>query len=379
MIIYILIKPLRLFVLFLLLLLSDSCIVQYFPKTNEEEELLVVEGLITNLPGINTLNLSRSLPLWKRQYAKPLKGCIVWISDDLGQIHNLRETKDGTYVTDSATFRGIIGRQYSLHVRTTTDSINLTYESVPMEMKHVPRIDSIYYEKKVYVTWPQPVEGCQIYLDTHNPANNCKFFRWEYSETWEFHLPYNVPNRVCWISDNSNGIFIKNASFLEENSVIKYPISTISNPIDRLSVKYSILVNQYSLNEDEYLYWERLKNTIDQVGGLYDMIPAAIPNNIYCLEDPNKKVLGYFSVSAVSPKRIFIKDYFQSVNDLYYKCITDTIFGIAPIPGLNSSVWLIVDQSNLVPPKRFITDKIGCADCRVRGTNIKPVFWDDDK
>ena len=379
MITYFVIKPLRLFVLFLLLLLSNSCIVQYYPKTNEAEELLVVEGLITDQPGINTVNLSRSLPLWKRQYPKPLKGCIVWISDDQGHINNLKETKDGTYITDSTTFRGIVGRQYSLHIQTTTDSVNLSYESLPVEMKPVPPIDSIYYEKQVYVTWPQPVEGCQIYLDTHNPANNCKFFRWKYSETWEFHLPYNVTNRVCWISDNSSGIFIKNASFLADNTIIKYPVITISNPIDKLSVKYSILVNQYSLNEDEYLYWERLQNTIDQVGGLYDMIPMAIPNNIYCLEDPNRKVLGYFSVSAVSSKRIFIKDNFQSVNDLYYKCISDTIFGTGPITGLNSSVWLIVDQSNLVPPKRYVTDKYGCADCRARGTTVKPSFWKDGK
>jgi hypothetical protein len=372
-------KAIRLIILFLFLLLINSCIVKYIPKTDENEELLVVEGLITDQPGINTVKLSKTLPLWRRQVAKPLKGCKVWISDDMGRIDSLKETTIGTYVTSPASFQGAIGRMYTLHVRTTADYGNLNYESLPMEMKPVPPIDSIYYEKKVYVTWPRPVEGCQIYLDTHDPANNCKFFRWEYSETWEFHLPFNVPNRVCWLSGNSDGIFIKNTSILEEARVTGYPIYSIKDPIDRLSVKYSLLVNQFSLNEDEYLYWERLKNTIDQVGGLYDQVPATIPNNVYCNEDPNRKVLGYFSVSAMSSKRIFIKDSFAGMNGLYFDCVSDTIYGTNPIPGLNTTVWVIIDNSDKVPPTRIVTYKISCADCRVRGTSIKPVFWEDDK
>ena len=374
-----LIKPNRQILLLLLLSLINSCIVEYVPKTNEVDELLVVEGLITDQPGRSTLKLSKTLPLGKL-FVKPLKGCIVWISDDLGQIDSLKETTmDGTYVTDSANFQGVIGRQYTLHIRTTRDSVNLSYESLPMEMKPVPQIDSIYYEKKIFVKWPLDYEGCQIYLDTHDPVNNCRFYRWEYSETWEFHLPYDVPYRVCWRSDRSDGIFIKNTSFLSEDRITRYPLYSIPNPFDRLSIKYSLLVKQYSLNEDEYLYWEKVKNSSDQEGGLYDIIPGTISNNIYCIENPEQRVCGYFSVSAVSSKRIFIIDSFAGLNTSYISCPSDTIFGTGAIPGLNSSVWVIEDNSNKVPPNRIVTDNIDCADCRVRGTDIKPVFWNEDK
>jgi hypothetical protein len=374
-----LIKRHRLIFSLLIFLIADSCVVEYIPKTEEEEEFLVVEGLITDQPGINTIKLSRSLPLWKIQKAKPLKNCIVTISDDFGHIYNLKETTDGSYVTDSATFQGIIGRVYSLHITTTSDSVNYSYSSLPMEMKAVPPIDSIYYDKRTFTTWPQPVEGCEIFLDTRDPLNKCKFYRWDYSETWEFHLPFNVTNRVCWLSGKSNGISIRNTSVLSEDRTVRYLINRIKNPIDRLSVKYSLLVNQYSLNEDEYLYWERFKNILDQVGGLYDKIPAIIPNNIFCVEDPNKTVLGYFSVSAKTSKRIFIKDSFAGFDVQYMDCVTDSIFGTDPIPGLNSTVWILIDHSNRIPPTRYVTCKIGCADCRVRGTNIKPAFWDDNK
>jgi hypothetical protein len=46
------------------------------------------------------------------------------------------------------------------------------------------------------------------------------------------------------------------------------------------------------------------------------MIPSSIPSNISCIDDPNEKVLGYFSVSARSSKKIFIKDIFSGLIDL---------------------------------------------------------------
>jgi Domain of unknown function (DUF4249) len=375
-------KTIQQIILFSFLLLLNSCIVQFIPETDEEKELLVVEGLITDQPGANTVKLSKSLPLGRKNIAKPLKGCIVKISDDMGNTYSLKETVAGTYVTDPAKFQGIIGRWYTLHINTNTAYNNLTYESFPMEMKPVPPIDSIYYEKMVikekYEVSP-PAEGCQIYLNTHDPENSCKFYRWEYSETWEFRLPYTVPNNVCWISNNSDRINVKSTSVLEEDRINKYPLIYISNNTDRLKVKYSILVNQYSLNEDEFVYWEKLQNISEQVGGLYDITPSSIPSNIWCLEDLNEKVLGYFSVSASSSKRIFIKDYFSGLIDLYNDCIADTIFGGGPIPNLNTSVWVIIDNPLPPPPIRVTTYNKGCADCTVRGTNKEPVFWKEDK
>jgi hypothetical protein len=376
---YMLKKSTRFIKLFLFMFFLSSCIVKYVPESTETEELVVIEGLITDQPGISTIKLTKSQPLWKNLYPKPLTGCIVSISDDLGQTYILKEKKAafGIYITDSASFRGVPGRLYTLHIRTTKEDINLTYESLPMKMIPVPPIDSIYYEKKTFTQSIRPVEGCNIYLNSGDPSNKCRFYRWEYSETWEFHLPFNFSNNVCWISNNPAEILIKNASLLADASIIRHPVLSITNPIDRLSVKYSILVKQFSLNEDEYLYWERLKNTSEQVGGLYDQVPTAIPNNVYCLEEPNRKVLGYFCVSAMSSRRLFIKDHFMGYNGLYEKCISDTIFTNRPdtVTFLGTIIKILSDK---VPPGFIYTNDRSCVDCTRRGTNIKPLFWDDD-
>ena len=94
------------------------------------------------------------------------------------------------------------------------------------------------------------------------------------------------------------------------------------------------------MSEDEYSYWEKLQNVTQETGGLYDIIPSSISSNLICNENPEEKVLGYFSVSAKSTKRICIKDQFAGIFDPYAKCVSDS-FGYIH-PGVNETIWLLI-------------------------------------
>jgi hypothetical protein len=378
-------KSISYIITLLFFLIISSCITQFVPETDEDQNLLVVEGLITDRQEVNMIKLSRSMPLGKRATLKPLKGCTVSITDDQGNTYQLTESSTaGTYLTDQTTFQGSAGRKYTLHINTNNSTTtHHNYQSLPMEMRAVPAIDSLFYEKvtiKEKTEISGPKEGCQVYLNTHDPEGNCKYFRWEYVETWKFQLPYSyVTNNTCWITNNSNNIIIKNTSVLAEDRVTRLALNFISNETDRLAVRYSILVNQYSINEDEYTYWEKLQNISEEVGSLYDITPSSIPGNIFCVEDPGEQVLGYFSVSAKTSKRIYIDESFRGLIQLYNECPSDTIYGNQPIPGLGSYKWIIVYQPYARPPYKVITDHKFCADCTVRGTTTKPVFWEENK
>jgi hypothetical protein len=380
-------RSVRNIVFLLSFLVIAGCITQFVPETKEKQELLVVEGLITDQPEVNTVKLSMSLPLGERNQARPLTGCRVILSDDQENQWTLSENSPGSYETNPYFFRGVVGRKYKLNIYNVSGTaMNYSYETFPVEMKPVPAIDSLYYEK-VTLREKDPhhvaLEGCQIYLDANDPSGNCKFFRWDYTETWEFHLPFSRPvNKICWQTNTAREINIKSTAILSENRIERQPLKYISNESDRLKVKYSLLVNQYSLTEDEYDYWEKLQNINQNVGSLYDIIPAAIPSNIYCVENPSEKVLGYFSVSAKSSKRIFIEQNFSGQANPYAECISDTIFGSNPtIPGLNSYVWILeaTDNPFINPQFTVLTVIRGCADCTVRGSPIKPDFWDNEK
>jgi len=371
-------------ILFLLFgfLLTVSCLREYVPDISDLDEVIVVEGLITDQPESNTIIISKSKSLWNNTLPDRLTGCTVTLSDNEGNTFDMKEqTMPGVYQTDPAIFRGVPGREYILHIQTSEEDEKLNFESIPMKMLPVPEIDNIYYEKTINIEIPSAPEGCSIYLDTHDPTGTCKFFRWEYTETWEFRIPFEVAYRNCWRSISSEEILIKNGSLHNENSVTRFPVLLISEPEDRFSAKYSILVKQYSLNEDEYLFWERLNNTVNQTGGLYDQIPSNAFSNIYCVERPDIKVLGYFSVSSVSSKRLFINEHFKYLETRYMKCLNDTVATNMPdtLPGLNSSLWVVKDYSDNIPPFVIYTYDMGCADCRTRGSAIKPSFWDEIK
>jgi uncharacterized protein DUF4249 len=388
-------NSIRLIVLLSFFLLINSCVTMFIPEISESQDLLVVEGMITDQPEVNTIKLSRSMPLGKRTDAIPLPGCSVMIEDDLGTTYYLDESGPGVYVTDPSEFTGVVGRFYTLRIFTNSFSSGnfsyesiptyYSYESVPMEMKPVPPIENISYVKEIIEEESEGIklkEGCQLFLSTNDPADKCKYYKWDYTETWKIMIPYtDVPNRVCWVTNNSNSIMLKNTSVLSENRISNHPFLYISNETDRLKLRYSILVNQYSLNENEYSYWEKVQNITQDVGSLYDITPASTQSNIYCIENPNEKVLGFFSVSAKVSKRIFIDEKFSGTEEPYtvFKCNLDTIYGSAPIQYLGQYIWVVIDGLLDRPSYRITTDVKGCADCTTRGTTIKPLFWNDDK
>jgi hypothetical protein len=166
-------------------LIFIGCITPFVPQTKGNQQMIVVEGLITDQPEKSSIILSKSLPLGESSSPEPLSGCLVSVSNDLGDVVNFVETDPGSYVPPDS-FIGETGRSYTLHISRPFSPSNLHYESLPMEMKPVPEIDSIYWAKKT-ITQASAVgpgqEGCQVYLATHDPTGQCKYFRWKYVET----------------------------------------------------------------------------------------------------------------------------------------------------------------------------------------------------
>jgi hypothetical protein len=358
-------------------LTMTGCVQQFVPETNWTNGILVVEGLITDQPGQNFIKLSTSMPVGGRNSVNPFYGCIVTITDDAGNSYGFPGGAGGFYKPDPS-FCGVIGRYYTLHINTGFDRNYVAYESSPMLLSAVPPIDSVYYEKVVLETSSDgfPVkEGATVYLNSHDPTGSCKYYRWEYEETWEFRLPYVVPNNICWITNSSDKINIRNITALSVNRLERIPVNYITNETDRLKVKYSILVNQYSMSEAEYSYWEKLKYVVEDVGSLYDIIPSTIPSNVKCLNKPDDIVLGYFSVSGVKSKRLFIKSQFRGLVNLYDDCDNGTISASVDLPNLNKTVWIIGYNGS----DRILTFHKYCADCTTRGTTTEPSFWKDVK
>ena len=234
-------SSLRIIGLSIFLVMVAGCSVEFNPDSNENKEQLVVEGMITDQNSVNSIRLSKSQSIGKPLAFKPVTGAIVTVTDEKGIVTTLTESPSGIYSTDSTEFRGRIGGSYSLNIKIN----NLNYVTDFIEMKPVPPITSLYYEKVVITAsrdTTEVEEGCGIYVDSYDPSGKCLFFRWDYSETWEYRIPYAVTNRVCYITERSDEILIKNTSLYSQARVSKYPVLFISNKSDRLKEKYSVLV-----------------------------------------------------------------------------------------------------------------------------------------
>jgi len=369
--------------LFLLILLATcSCVTQFIPETRNVNNFPVVEGLLTDQNNSYKIKISSSSQLDTKSFNNsPITGCVVSVSDDAGNNYLFQETQAGLYSSDSTKFRGEVGREYILHIT----SGNHFYESRPVKMQPVPPIDSVYAEI-VYnnnYSLGQTVPGYQIYVDTHDPEKKCNFYRWDFTETWEFKLPYfyeTIINRICWKTANSNKIFVKNTSVLAEDRVSKLALNFVTTETDRLQVKYSFFVRQYSLNQEEYTYWDALQRITENVGGLYDIVPMSVESNINCIDNPAEKVLGFFSVSSVASKRIFIKNTLTGFQDFYINCPTDTISSLQSDGFLNIYNWVIAEYFVGPGQSRYVlTDKKECTDCSLTGSNIMPPYWNDTK
>jgi len=360
----------------LFLVMVNGCNIEFNPDSDENKEQLVVEGMITDQNRVNRIKLSKSLPIGKPLAFKAVNGAIVTVTDENGIVTTLLESPAGTYSTDSTEFRGRVGGSYSLNIKIN----DANYVTDFIEMKPVPPINTLYYEKVIISDSGDSTdleEGCRIYVDSYDPSGECLFFRWDYAETWEYRIPYAVTNKVCYINERSDEILIKNTSLYSQARVSKYPVLFISNKSDRLKETYSILVNQYSLNETEYNFWERVQNISQNVGDLYDITPMAIPSNIRRSDNREETVLGYFSVSAVTQKRLFIRDHFYGLPHFFIYCATDTVEGTLPETGLNTEYWVIEDYGDEPQPFWVITTFRECADCTTRGTTVMPPFWNE--
>jgi hypothetical protein len=200
-------------------------------------------------------------------------------------------------------------------------------------MLPVAGIDKLEYEKgeEISGTQGESFTGLKILLSSSGATGRNQLYRWTYEETWKTVLPFiqqytyawlgdttfvfkplPAVENVCWKRTLSTEIVTSSLGSIGSDNPDKQEIQFIAPAkTDRLTKQYSILVKQYSLSKKEYEFWNNLKKVGETGGDIFAAQPYTVISNIQNVNDPSEMVLGYFEVSAVSQKRIFI-----TANDL---------------------------------------------------------------
>lgn len=359
---------------------AASCISQFNPDIISQKDYLTVNGLVTDENRRYSIILGISHPLDEPAVEKPAVKARVSVSDDLGNSYNFTEKSPGKYLSDSTVFTGQAGRSYVLSI----DYKGKQYSSSLSALQPVPPIDRLGYEiydREINASG-ETEKVTRVNLSTLDPAGRCHYFRWAFEETWEIHLPFNLlpwEKKVCWVSELSHNILIANTEALSEDRVTDFTLTTYNNSTDRGMYKYSMLVKQYSMSREEYEFWDKIRIMSQNTGGLYDVTPVSVTGNIQCITDPAEVVLGFFSVSGVSYKRIFINDRIITPDHYSDKCIEDYISPNPSYPGLGTIYFALSATSfpGTQNPAWAITTSKSCTDCAYMGSNVKPDYWDE--
>lgn len=380
-----------------------SCKKPYAPTLIERDNnFLVVEGLINTGNDSTFFKLSRTVKLSSKNAPQSELNAIVTVESDQNVSYQLQETGNGVY---SAASLGLPSNlKYRLRIKTSDGK---EYLSDFVEAKDTPDIDSITYKEEN--------NGLQFYVNSHDPQNSTRYYRWDFNETWEYvslnqskykyenGFPvYRLPNHYpaedifhCYKTLPSHQVILGSTAKLGQDVVFMQPVTFIAAESGKISYGYSVLLKQYALTAAGFSYWQNLKKNTEQLGSVFDAQPSAIPGNIHCISNPAEPALGFISASSVKAKRIFVPHF---ATNLYVPSYT-----APPDLGACPQGFITVDPSASFEYR--LSQKFGsgdtvlidavsppgipiiigyhyaakeCVDCRAKqpfGTNTKPAYW----
>jgi hypothetical protein len=379
------------------LLAVCGCKKPYTPTAiSNTPKYLVVEGVINAGFDSTYIKLSRTVSLSADSSVNnPERNAIVIIQSNANDSYPLTEIIPGTYAVPGLNLD--ITKKYKVSI-TTSD--NKQYVSDLVSVNVTPPIDSVGFTIQA--------NNLQLYVNTHDPKNSTRYYRWDYMETWQFHSKYDseyitngsaiVPRTTdqyifnCFGNYVSSTIVLGSSAKLAQDVIYQNPLLNIASTSLKLQTKYSVLVHEYALTPDAYTFWTNLKKNTEQLGSIFDAQPSNVNGNIHSVADASLPVVGYISACTVQTKRIFISNLQlpQSWQPVYpYNCSLDSDWFDRP----NSHPPENMVLENLVPlgsgsipvtpfyqkgspsPVGYLAADIQCVDCTLMGTTVRPSFW----
>ncbi|MEX1240052.1 MAG: DUF4249 domain-containing protein [Cyclobacteriaceae bacterium] len=246
---------------------------------------IVIEGLLTDQPGYQSVEISRSTGFYGSGQTPRVLDATVKVTDDAGLefnfIHNPRNHPDsaGIYIPEVG-FSGEAGRVYTLHVTVDGESYEASdkllsvapIDSLKFQINENeqddPKEEGKFYELLVYAREPQDEEN--FYL-----------FRYYRNDSLIFYNPSDV-----YYSDDE--------LLAEKIDGVPSPVYYASNDKARLEF--------YSLTRNGYVFYNDLSTILNNDGGgMFGPIPSSPRTNL------SNGALGFFQVSAVQEKETYIE------------------------------------------------------------------------
>lgn len=368
--------------------LCTSCTEPFTGEVGGVDDVLVVNALITNENTQHEVRLSRPYS-FQENAPVPEENAMVSVAFE-GEEITYEEVAPGKYIS-SVAFAAQTDIPYRLFI-TLQNGVKYTSETMQLPVSST-QIDDLYAQR---IVDNDGVAGVGIFVDTFNAANDSKYYRYEYEETFKIIAPFWSPQdvvfviqlstgpvfnvirrereeRVCYGSDTEKVINIVNTLNLAEDRLSGYTVRFINSDNYILSHRYSILVRQYVQTPASFAYYDTLKGLSQTSTSVFtEDQPGFLAGNVFAVSNSNEKVAGFFEVATVTEKRIFFdyEDLFpgEDLPPYFQSCIPAVQDGEDLKSTLARGERVYFDGN-------FSTVPAACGDCNVLGSNRIPEFW----
>ncbi len=326
----------------LLSLFLVSCEQYFIPDIDNQESILVFEGLLTDQADSHVVKIFKSQSFNEDSIFQAATGFQVRIEGEFGTVISLEENAPGYYYSESDV-KGNIGTKYRMvaianNGNEYTSGWELLESSAPIDSIHgVYTEETIlkYYEYSGYVE--ELIPGLTI-LNNLEAKGYSSFYRYEYDLVYQSLNTYpTIPfptyvfiarpatsKNIDFLSIVNGNLYTgkkiidNNVGFISKNSMYQrialdsMEIDTLGEPIytpKQITFQQSgfiIRLHQYSLSESGFSFWEAIDKQSNSSGQIFDPVDSQIEGNIACTQDTTALVFGYFGASAISQKIMFI-------------------------------------------------------------------------
>ncbi|MGD9994516.1 MAG: DUF4249 domain-containing protein [Salinivirgaceae bacterium] len=322
------------YLLLILVFCLSSCEEPFVPEIDAQGGFLVFEGQLTDQQDVHSVRISRSVSYNESSVFESVSGFTVRVEDENGQQFPFSETSKGLY--QSIAFKGLYNYQYRLLAISPEGKTYASDWETLLQGAPVEQISGIYYMNQ----WLERIEG-QGYVEHNDPglkllvsgnySSYTPFYRYEYQAIFQTTQTYpTIPfSTTYYIARPFNSLskgFVQvlNGNLFQNQKVEDYPIDFITKAVMTMHIQLDSVeldsvgdriyptsqihyaqhgaifrLNQYSLNERAFKFWDAIYKQQEASGQLFDPVETQIVGNIKCTSDTTEQVFGYFTASAI--------------------------------------------------------------------------------
>jgi hypothetical protein len=312
---------------------ASSCVDPYLKTFNGDKTIFIVDGKLTNDNIGNYVILTEAIPNsgLSTSYLPVEKATVMVMENGTTEIPLLEE-KAGTY-TFPSNFRGKIGNTYKLQFTTANGK---SFESNAETMQTSSKIEKVYhtFDNRAIKNPTSTDPGQLVYIDTKDPGETKDYYMWDwYLYEQQFFcqscvggqyyrdantgplgecrvinfrrnatLDYQCEER-CWDIIKAEKVNIMNDDFSNGKEIKGRLVAEI--PIYQ-KIGALLEIRQYGISKEVYNYLRLVESQGQNTGGLADTPPATLAGNINSTTNLDQAVAGYFIVSSVSKKLVWL-------------------------------------------------------------------------